>query len=1192
MEEIKLENEIRLCDVKTENLRKTMDTIKSQASDLLILNLQWCDLEDHLKSTSEKVELRFREVVSKEVELQSRSFALEERAKVVEAAEAEMGNLEMKANGFRSEIEEKREELGFLRKSLEECGVEERSKRSQLNEIVELLRKTQVDLDLKGGELRQIETDLERYRAEVKEEKEYLRRTENGRREWEEELERKAKDLTLVLDKLAECDKRFETRSLELIKTQGEVEVKEKQLEQMKIDLEKYRVEVNAEKENLGRTQTHRRGLEEEIEIKTKDLTLVMNKIAECEKLFETRSSELIKTQGEVELKGKQLEQMDIDLERHRGEVSAEMEHLEKSQTRSRELAEEIERKRKELTAVLDKIAEYGKQLESVEQQLASQQKLLETRSSELVSKKKELDGLSLDLDLANSLNNEIRETCKQIKSKGRKLEEIERLIQERSGHSESIKLLLEEHSEELASKEERHNEIAEAIRKLSSEIASKEKTIQQLSEKQHSKQKKLDSTEKRLENTTAEFVIKEKELGSVKDTYRECLQNWEIKEKELKSLQEEIKKIQDSLKDFQSKEAEQVKLKASLMERENELGLKEKRIRTRSEKIELKEKKLDAREERIDKKDEQLKSTELKLAKCVKDYELNAKKLASFCQQNNPDQQVDLVRDASVCDEKTLQLLLRGHLKKCDQLHLDVLRALKASSDPAKLVLDTIQGLHERMAVTKLDPDSVRRSSICLLECLMDMSPEPKTEVQVEAIKSATEWKNTTLVKAENPVEVLGFLHFLAAFSLAYTFDADKVQNLFDAAFLRQYAPSLCEALGVSSLAPVNNVLLLDDKPEQQPPEAPIRNSSDSRSPDVQETIASSHLGNEDVLLDPEGSASFSPNEVFTGLQGMKDPATYVLNFVNDELMGAQQRGELGLAEPVVKTLIPLLEELPRVVRSSKHVLSDALQVANLWSWMMGNSAQMSSLEAWGFLQLIVAYGLVHATSRENTLRFASYVAHFKQAPKLFESLGLSHAIPNVVKQLLDERHYFMAIRFIFYFKLKSNFSPLELLKDEIVNLRVSAKEERRFDSQAEDRDAAKLKDIIELIEDFKLDIDLPVDLIVKFMVPREIQNQNQYMVSSFVPVQPPQVHMQASHTVIHSSYIATHGSNPTIPTILGASPNQQVLDLETYQAGGSTVFHGQPSHQAGFKRPRMDPSVSRPVIRPCFNPSSYGRF
>lgn len=217
-------------------------------------------------------------------------------------------------------------------------------------------------------------------------------------------------------------------------------------------------------------------------------------------------------------------------------------------------------------------------------------------------------------------------------------------------------------------------------------------------------------------------------------------------------------------------------------------------------------EQELDAREKRIDNKGRQLKSAEQKLAECVKDCELKAKKLASFCQQSNPDQPVDLVRDGDVHDEKMLQLTLHGHLKKYPQIHIDVSSALKASSDPAKLVLDTIQELysaHQRTAATNLDPNSVRRSIICLLECLMDMSSNHKTEVQGEAIKFATEWKNTTLVNAVNPVEVLGFLHFLAAFSLAYTFDADKVQNLFDLAFLRKYALSLCEALGVSALAP-----------------------------------------------------------------------------------------------------------------------------------------------------------------------------------------------------------------------------------------------------------------------------------------------------------------------------------------------------------------------------------------------------
>lgn len=182
----------------------------------------------------------------------------------------------------------------------------------------------------------------------------------------------------------------------------------------------------------------------------------------------------------------------------------------------------------------------------------------------------------------------------------------------------------------------------------------------------------------------------------------------------------------------------------------------------------------------------------------------------------------------------------------------------------------------------------------------------------------------------------------------------------------------------------------------EQEPPEAPINNSSDSRVPDVQEK-AVSQLANEDVLRDHEVLASFSPNEVATNLPLFEDPGRFVLNSVKDALTGAHQRGELGLAEPIVKTLIPLLEELKRVVSSIDPDLRlDATKVANQWSRMMATSAHVSRLEALGFLQFIVAYGLVDLTTKDETLKFAWYVAHLKQAPKLFQSLGLSYAIPS----------------------------------------------------------------------------------------------------------------------------------------------------------------------------------------------------
>lgn len=78
-----------------------------------------------------------------------------------------------------------------------------------------------------------------------------------------------------------------------------------------------------------------------------------------------------------------------------------------------------------------------------------------------------------------------------------------------------------------------------------------------------------------------------------------------------------------------------------------------------------------------------------------------------------------------------------------------------------------------------------------------------------------------------------------------------------------------------------------------------------------------------------------------------------------------------------------------------------------------------------------------------------------------------------DFVTQLFDKGLYIAAIPFMLSFNVKNNFSPLELLKEQIINLRLSAKENRRYESQAEEanRDAATMWDIMELIEDFKLE-------------------------------------------------------------------------------------------------------------------------
>ncbi|XP_024010982.1 uncharacterized protein LOC18016306 [Eutrema salsugineum] len=79
--------------------------------------------------------------------------------------------------------------------------------------------------------------------------------------------------------------------------------------------------------------------------------------------------------------------------------------------------------------------------------------------------------------------------------------------------------------------------------------------------------------------------------------------------------------------------------------------------------------------------------------------------------------------------------------------------------------------------------------------------------------------------------------------------------------------------------------------------------------------------------------------------------------------------------------------------------------------------------------------------------------------------------------------------------FKLR-DFSATTLLMKEITDLRRSALE------KAENRDVGRLKPIVELVSDYKLDIDLPGDLIAKLM----FQRQNSTPPVLHCPVEAPQ--------------------------------------------------------------------------------------
>ncbi|KAI3449781.1 hypothetical protein Pfo_006446 [Paulownia fortunei] len=166
------------------------------------------------------------------------------------------------------------------------------------------------------------------------------------------------------------------------------------------------------------------------------------------------------------------------------------------------------------------------------------------------------------------------------------------------------------------------------------------------------------------------------------------------------------------------------------------------------------------------------------------------------------PDESVDL-KSAEQMDGKTLEIFINDTEKDLELMGAEVFKVLFLSSDPAKLVLDAIEGFYTPQLGKGDMKSNMRRKSILLLDQLTKMSPNIQPSVREAAIKLASEWKSKMRNTTENPLELLVFLHFLAAYNLSSCFDKDELLSFLKMVAQHKQTPELCRILGLTENIP-----------------------------------------------------------------------------------------------------------------------------------------------------------------------------------------------------------------------------------------------------------------------------------------------------------------------------------------------------------------------------------------------------
>ncbi|XP_056165376.1 FRIGIDA-like protein 5 isoform X2 [Syzygium oleosum] len=127
----------------------------------------------------------------------------------------------------------------------------------------------------------------------------------------------------------------------------------------------------------------------------------------------------------------------------------------------------------------------------------------------------------------------------------------------------------------------------------------------------------------------------------------------------------------------------------------------------------------------------------------------------------------------------------------------------LQSSSDPASLVLNTLK---------YTDPSNSRefirlgipvKRCILLLDHLKRFSPIINPQLSQEAKQFCTSWKLNLKAGKDDHMETICFLQFLAAFKLAPLVSANEVLNLLDPSKWAKQVPDSCESLGLAEFLP-----------------------------------------------------------------------------------------------------------------------------------------------------------------------------------------------------------------------------------------------------------------------------------------------------------------------------------------------------------------------------------------------------
>ncbi|KAL5566210.1 hypothetical protein UlMin_029374 [Ulmus minor] len=397
-------SDLNVSEMKQNILAKTFEALNSEASGVLLLTIQWKDLENHFnlmrKSFQEKLEELLEQekrVGAKEKQLEAKELELSSEVGVKAKALADIeGLIDERSN----EVELKLKKLDTIHRVNEELSKDLKNNQQEVGSLDLLIRDKRRELDVMMKKCsanqkcrKEKEREFDRICEAIRERKEKLEFLEKSIKEKSEEAEFKERELQSLCgmlkkyqDDVRSTEQQFKLVGISLEGRKRELELKDEQLRVCRRSIDESNKDIKQREEKQDLIERSIVTCSSELEVNEKKLNLVLKEIESKGKNLVSLKKLVDQCARELEIKEGKFNGVVKELESKERSVELKIEELDSLRKKVDEYLEEITLKEQSFGLLQRKVEDCSRELEIKESDFQKRVNEFELRQKEVES--------------------------------------------------------------------------------------------------------------------------------------------------------------------------------------------------------------------------------------------------------------------------------------------------------------------------------------------------------------------------------------------------------------------------------------------------------------------------------------------------------------------------------------------------------------------------------------------------------------------------------------------------------------------------------------------------------------------------------------------------------------------------------------------------------------------------------------